>query len=712
MDRRRKASLMLAVAAVAVMTVGNTVLAVRNVATLHATMTRVMRSQSVLEALAQLLSTMQDAETGERGYVITGNPVYLTPYHLARGTLPERLQAVDSLTEGELDQQRLMPVLRGEVNDEVAQLEQTIALRATTGAAAATAGVSTGRGKAAMDSIRARIGAMRNNEDRELQRRHDDAIASRDNAEDGLWIAGVLELVTLAAAGWLVTRQFQREARATAALDAQKEQLRVTLASIGDAVITTDPAGAVTSINAVAAALTGWPGDQAVGEPLDRVFRIVNATSRQTVANPALRALREGAIVGLANHTVLLARDGNEYPIDDSAAPIRDAGGRVVGAVLVFRDITERYRNEQQLREADQRKDEFLALLAHELRNPLAPIRNALSVLRLGGDDPVTVTEASGIMERQLEHMVHLVDDLLDVSRITQNRLELRRAPIDVTSVIHAALETCGPALQDARHTLRLTLPAEPLYVDADRTRLAQTVSNLVNNAIKYTDRGGRIWVSALRDDADAVITVRDSGIGIPADMFDRIFEMFTQVDRSLERTRSGLGIGLPLVRHIVDMHGGSIRVHSAGPGLGSEFVVRLPTTPAPADAPTDAAAPTPHRSRRILIADDNVDNADTLAMMLRAMGHEVCVARDGAAALHEAEHFAPDVALLDIGMPQLNGYDVARAIRAAPWGRDLLLVALTGWGQDEDRRRSHDAGFDHHLVKPVEVRALEEILA
>jgi PAS domain S-box-containing protein len=713
MTRNTRLVLLLGVAAVAVMTVGNTLLAVRNVAALQGTMTRVMRSQSVLEALDQLLSTMQDAETGERGYIITGLPVYLTPYHAARGTLPDRLHAVDSLTRAEPDQQAVVPVLRGDVDNEVAQLEQTIALRAGGDAAAAIAAVNTGRSKADVDSIRARLATMQRNEDLELQHRRDEAVASRDEAEDALWLAGLLQLVTLATAAWLVMRQLKREARAAADLYAQKEQLRVTLASIGDAVITTDPAGAITSVNAVAAALTAWPEAQAIGEPLDRVFRIVNAATRQPVADPVERALREGAIVGLANHTVLIARDGTECPIDDSAAPIRDARNHVVGAVLVFRDITERYRNEQQLRDADQHKDEFLALLAHELRNPLAPLRNALAVMRLSGHDAASVAETGGIMERQLEQMVHLVDDLLDVSRITQNRLALRRAPVDVSSIIHSALETCGPPLEDARHTLTLTLPAQPLYIDADRTRLAQTLSNLINNAIKYTDRGGRIWVAATADDRDVVITVRDSGIGVPADMFDRIFDMFTQVDRSLERSRGGLGIGLPLVRHIVTMHGGSIRVRSPGAGLGSEFIVRLPAIPAPAPASPDAATDNGigKRTRRILVADDNADNADTLAMMLRMMGHDVCVARDGDAALYEAEHFAPDIALLDIGMPKLNGYEVARAVRAAPWGQDMVLVALTGWGQDEDRRRSSEAGFDHHMVKPVEIPTLEAVL-
>ncbi|HEY8062566.1 MAG TPA: ATP-binding protein, partial [Gemmatimonadales bacterium] len=351
-------------------------------------------------------------------------------------------------------------------------------------------------------------------------------------------------------------------------------------------------------------------------------------------------------------------------------------------------------------------------VLAHELRNPLAPLRHALEILHLAHDDSSAVEQVGGIMERQLQHMVRLIDDLLDVSRIAGNRLELRREPVDIAAVVHSALETCGPLLSQSQHTLKLTLPPHPLHVDADRGRLAQAFANLLNNAVKYTEEGGRIWLTVERDGGEVVVVVRDSGMGIPAKMLERIFEMFVQVDGSLERAQGGLGIGLQLVKRIVEMHGGSVVAESPGAGKGSQFTVRLPVVLTPA-ATTKPVVGTRggDRRRRILVADDNPDAGDTLAMMLRMMGHDVCVARDGIEALDEGARFHPDIALLDIGMPKLNGFETARRIRLTDWGRDVVLVALTGWGQEDDRRRSQEAGFDHHMVKPVELATLESVL-
>ena len=782
----------------------------------------------------------------------------------------------------------------------------------------------------------------------------------------------------------------------------QKELLRVTFASIGDAVITTDAAGCVTFLNAVAESLTGWMVREAVGQPLGSVFRIVNEQSRLPVENPATKVLQDGRIVGLANHTVLIAKDGGERPVDDSAAPIRDDEGRVVGCVLIFRDITERRRLEheladdtarvqsivnnvidgiiaidehgtvvafnpaakrifgyseaeavgqnvkslmpepfqsehdgylasylrtgqariigigrevagrckdgstfsmelavgeywlgerryftgivrditarkkaearlrllldaaalllhaddpdamlrnlfsqvglhlgldtyfnymadqsgdalrlvssagvpeeslrdvsrleygqaicgtvaqfrepivatqlqqsddpkaqlvksfgvrayacnplladgkllgtlsfgsrsrdefdadelellstlshyvavayerlrlvRELREADQRKDRFLATLAHELRGPLAPLSNMLEVMKRAEGDGGLIRQAQDTMDRQLRQLVRLVDDLLDVSRISSDKLELRLEDLDLTPIVQQAVETCRSLAREANQALHWAAPREPIRVRADAARLVQVFGNLLANACKYTPAGGQIFISVERQGSDVVVTVKDTGVGIPAEMLQRVFDMFTQVDRTLDRSQLGLGIGLSLVKRLVEMHGGSVSAASDGVGKGSEFTVRLPiivesTTAAQPRNQRDAPQPT---GLRVLVVDDNQDSASSMAMLLKIRGNEIAVAHDGSEAVEMAERFAPDMVLLDLGLPMLDGYGAARQIRQQPWGKQMMLVALTGWGQDEDRRKSKEAGFDHHLVKPVDHNSLMILL-
>jgi len=751
-----------------------------------------------------------------------------------------------------------------------------------------------------------------------------------------------------------------------------REVLRVTLRSIGDAVITTDLAGRVSSMNDAAQSLTGWTVADARGQPLDRVFHIVNEDSRQIVASPAMRALRDGVVVGLANHTLLVRKDGSECPIDDSAAPIRDENGQVSGCVLIFRDVsvqrrldqsrtgqlitarllaaivessddaiisktlqgtiqswnaaaervfghraetaigqhislvipperiaeedriierlklgeriehfeTERLRADGQrirvsltispirndagevvgaskvardvtrqrlaeaerekfvtlvenstdfvamfdlqgmpffvnragllkvglddvdaarrtplaefffpedrrrildaflpsvlqrghgeievrfrnfateqarwmafkvltlkdkagqsialatvsqdvterkhlednlrrlasdLSEADRRKDEFLATLAHELRNPLAPLSNMLAVMQRAEGDAGVMQRARDTMQRQLGQLVRLVDDLLDLNRITHNRLELRPGPVELSTVIRQAIEASQPLIEAAGHQLHVTMPAEPIHLRADPARLTQVFANLLNNSIKYTRHGGTIELAAQREGDQVRVSVKDSGIGIPRDKLERIFDMFTQVRRPIEQPQEGLGIGLTLVKRLLQMHGGSIEARSDGEERGSEFVVRLPVVAAPLATAEPPPAAAPLRGRRILVVDDNTDAALSLAMLLEMTGNTAFTAHDGAAALEAAERYRPDVLLLDIGLPKLSGHDVCRHLRAQPWGQDIVVIALTGWGQEHDRRRSHDAGFDGHLVKPVDYDALSQLLA
>ena len=624
----------------------------------------------------------------------------------------------------------------------------------------------------------------------------------------------------------------------------ERERLRITLASIGDAVISTDAEGRVMYLNGVAEALTGWPQAEAVGRPLPEVFQIVNEQTRRPADNPALQALQQGTVVGLANHTVLIARNGREWPIDDSAAPMLDESGAPVGVVLVFRDVTERRRDEEAqarlaaivesshdaiisktldstirtwnagaerlfgykaeeavgqsitliippdrlneekeilsrisrgeriehyetvrmakdgrridisltispirdaeghiigaskiardvterrqseealreameaLREADRRKNEFLALLAHELRNPLAPLRNGLQVMRLASGNENVIAKTRDMMDRQLSHMVRLIDDLLDISRIGSNKMELRRSRVLLADIVSSAVETARPALDAAGLELRVSLPPEPVHLNADLTRLAQVFGNLLNNSAKYTERGGRVRLTAKRAGDEISVAVQDTGIGIPAYALSTIFDLFSQVDRSIERSTGGLGIGLALVKGLIEMHGGTVEAESPGQDQGSTFTVRLPILEnrpvPPARIPAGERRDSSGSKRRILVVDDNLDSAESMTMMLQLLENEVRTAHDGLTAVELAEQFRPQVILMDIGMPNLNGYEATQRIREQPWGHGVVIIALTGWGQEEDRTRSKEAGCDGHMVKPVNLPDLEKLL-
>ncbi|HEX5069684.1 MAG TPA: PAS domain S-box protein [Vicinamibacterales bacterium] len=498
------------------------------------------------------------------------------------------------------------------------------------------------------------------------------------------------------------------------ALIKERELLATTLASIGDAVIVTDTAGRVATLNHRAQALTGWSQDQAAGKDLATVFHIVNEHTRETVENPVHKALRSGAVVGLANHTVLIDRNGIEWPIDDSAAPIRQSDGSILGVVLVFRDIAERRRTEAALRAADRRKDEFLAVLSHELRNPLAPISMAVAMLRHHESLDPQAQELRDVIDRQTRQLSRLLDDLLDISRIASGKIAPRIDRMSLLLAVRSAIETARPHLDAAGQTLALHAPDEPIELDGDLGRLAQVFSNLLNNASKYSERGSEIRVVVERRGDAAVVRVIDAGRGIPGHELPRIFEMFAQVGPPDGRGRGGLGVGLWLAKTFVELHHGQIQVRSEGAGHGSEFIVTLPlpgsTREARRESP-QAPAVEALPPKRVLVTDDNVDAAYMLAETLRLAGHDIRTANDGEAALQIAHEFQPDVAIVDIGMPLVDGYEVARRLRGE-FGRNITLLALTGWGQDADRKRAADAGFDRHLTKPVDVPELFRALA
>jgi PAS domain S-box-containing protein len=620
-----------------------------------------------------------------------------------------------------------------------------------------------------------------------------------------------------------------------------RELLRVTLHSIGDAVIVTDEAGRVRTLNPEAERITGWKQDECIGMPLANVFHIVHEQSGAPVESPVDNVLRHGGVSGLASYTVLVAKDGTRIPIDDTASailgksgplqgvvlvfrdvtgaraaeraqthlaaivhysgdaivtkdlngivqtwnaaaeklfgyrpdeiigksitmllpperlheeaeilarlragqsserletvrvtkdgrrlyvsvnisPLRDRDGHIIGASKIVHDITDRKiaevalrEREETLREVDRRKDEFLAVLSHELRNPLAPIRMAVSLLRRRGSTDPEERALHDVIDRQAAQLARLLEDLLDVNRIRSGKIALRREPINLGDAVSRGLESVAPQIVAKRQELTVDLPQEVVWVNADATRMTQVAANLLSNASKYTGREGHIALSLTYSDKEAVLRVRDSGVGISNEQMTRIFDMFAQASPSLDRSEGGLGVGLAITRMLVELHGGTVEVHSEGAGRGSEFIVRIPALPAPAKhaaapRPSGAASAVPHR---VLVADDNVDSAEMLAEALRELGHEVRVAFDGAATVVEAESFAPDVAFLDIGMPKLNGYDVCRKLRNR-FGDSITLVAVTGWGQEADRRRAKEASFDHHLTKPVDLTAVEKLI-
>jgi signal transduction histidine kinase/ActR/RegA family two-component response regulator len=367
-----------------------------------------------------------------------------------------------------------------------------------------------------------------------------------------------------------------------------------------------------------------------------------------------------------------------------------------------------------QLSEGNRRKSEFLATLAHELRNPLAPIRTGLEVLKLADGQPELAAHTRQVMERQMRQLITLVDDLLDVSRITRGKLELRKCRVKLSDVVQSAVESSTPLIHEAGHQLSVDVPQQAIHLDADPHRLAQVLANLLNNAAKYTPEGGQISLTAERQGSDVVIAVRDNGLGIPAELQTRVFEMFTQIDRPVEKGYTGLGIGLTLVKSLTELHGGRVEVRSDGPNLGSEFTVRLPiyVEAQPTEQLPSFPEAAPSRRLRVLIVDDNEAAIDMLGIIVKMLGNEVRTAADGQQAVGAAREFLPDVVLMDIGMPKMNGYEAAREIRQQSWGQRMLLVALTGWGQDEDKRRTREAGFDHHLVKPADPSELQRLFA
>lgn len=526
----------------------------------------------------------------------------------------------------------------------------------------------------------------------------------------------------------LVLFDIQRRKLAEEELRDKANRLRSIVDHVVDGIVTIDEKGRIESFNPEAEKLFQHKADAIAGQDFKNLLAEQFHADFESRLEGYLRTSQEHSD-GRTREMVGKRSDGSTFPIELALNAFEHQSKRYLTGII--HDVTERKRLEESLQQriqalagADRQKDEFLAMLAHELRNPLGPVRNAVEIMRLGSKDPATVNRAREMLDRQVKQMTRIVDDLIDVSRIIEKKIQLRKERVVLSDIFETALETCRSMIEGRGHRLQVNLPKEPMILEADPARMTQILVNLLNNASKFTDPGGQIWLSAERvaekeSNANAFgtleIRVRDSGVGMAANLLPQIFEMFTQGERTIDRRQGGLGIGLSLVRSLVQMQGGVVEARSAGPGRGSEFIVRMPLADVRKPEPPAKVEPAPAaktaKSKRILVVDDSRDQAQSLGLLLKLLGHDVRTDYDGATALETAKQFKPDIVLLDIGLPKMNGYEVARRIREIPALKNVLLVAQTGWGQEEHRRRSIEAGFDHHFVKPVSIESLEEIL-
>jgi PAS domain S-box-containing protein len=751
----------------------------RTMTTLSAGIERRAHTYQVLTQTEELLKTLVDAETGTRGYVITGVESYLEPYREAQRNFPQQFARLRQLTNDNSNHQPRLDLLERLSKEKFDVLQEGIDVRRTQGLSAITDRAQTGRGRLLMDQMRLIVKEIKNEEGHLLQQLNAALQSEISRTPAVIGLGSVLGILALALANMAILREIKRRsaaedsleqanaelearvaartaelseanhalreemarrAEAEAAERRQREWWRVTLSSIGDAVITTDDEGRINYINSTAQALTGWTLEEASGQPLDRVFNIVNEQSRLPVESPISKVLREGVVVGLANHTALIAKDGSEVPIDDSGAPIRDDHGRILGAVLIFRDITAQKLSEQareqllasehrareQAEHATHLKDEFVAMVSHELRAPLNAILGWARLLRAGKLDAEATVKAVETIERSAESQARLIADLLDISRIITGKLQLEIRTIDSTAAARAALEIVTPAAEAKGVQLISDLDPDTSFISGDADRLQQVIWNLLSNAIKFTPRGGLVKVRLMRDQSHVVITVRDTGQGIEPEFLPHVFDRFRQADSSSVRKHGGLGLGLAIVRQLVELHGGTIAAHSDGIGHGATFTIRLPIMPLRVQATTfDPSTQTGEWRLRldanpllkgltILIVDDEEDARHMLAHLLIGYGAKVTAASSAAQALEILNQQQLDLMVSDIGMPEMDGYSLIRRVRElkiGPGGK-LPAIALTAYAQAQDRLRALAAGFQHHVPKPVEPAELAAVIA
>jgi PAS domain S-box-containing protein len=688
----------------------------------------VVRTQRVLAATQDLLGHLLDAETGQRGFLITGNEAYLHPYEAGREAMRSDVDRLQQLLGDDPAQARSLQSLAVLATMRLDELQRTIDARRVEGADAATALVANDIGRLTMDRLRALLGQMDADVRAHLTTRLRERRVERRRVGNLLAAGAFAGFAVLLGAVLALNAAARQRLRAERRLRQSEQRLRTTLRSIGDAVIATDTAGRIVFINPAAQALTGWDERVAIGEPLERVFTIIHEDTRAPVESPAATVLREGVVVGLGNHTVLLARDGREVPIDDSGAPIRDADGTMMGVVLVFRDVTDRrameWEREARLRaetaiasataareaaeSANLAKDQFLAVLSHELRSPLNVIVSWLAALRRGLSG-AQLERALDTLERNVRLQAQLINDLLDVSRIVSGKLSLERGPFDLGAVVRTGIDNARPIA--AARDIALHAELAPLQgsVVGDPRRLLQVVTNLLTNALKFTPGGGRIDVRLTQRGRAACLEVTDTGAGIAPEFLPHVFDRFRQSDEGEAAGHGGLGLGLSIVKHLVERHGGTVEARSDGRGRGAQFAVCLPLDDAPvAQAAAGEAPPAGEADLgglHVLVVDDDADTREGLRLALEVYGARVTVAGSITAALSQLTGERPDAIISDIGMPGGTGLDLIRTVRAQLG--NLPAIAISGYASREDRAAALAAGFTEHLTKPVDLAVL-----
>ena len=674
------------------------------------------KRRQALSVLDEIFSTVQDAETGQRGFIITGDENYLEPFTAAQARLPQVMQRLRQLGDTGVPPSDAAELDRT-ISDKFDELGRTLELRRQAGFESALATIQAGSGKAAMDKIRAVVARIREQQEGQLQKEgHDSEIATRERTIVFLGSAAVTLLV-LAWGSLRIRRAI--EDRNSAIIERQQERdlLSTTLASIGDCVIVTDPAGRITFMNAVASAVTGWTFEEAKGRPLKEIFRIINEESRQAVDDPVEKVIRTGAIVGLANHTVLIRKDGSEVPIDDSGAPIRAPEGELEGVVLVFRDFSETKETQRQLLEAketaeaaNRAKDNFIAMVSHELRTPLTPVLATLNLWEMNENLGTDLRNDVQMLRRNIELEARMIDDLLDLTRMSRGILSIRPEVVDVHTALHQLVSLHDSEIQGKRLNLSMQTGAKRHFVQADATRLHQVIWNILRNAINFTDYKGSLGIETVDEGEQIAITIHDSGVGMSPETLSRVFMPFEQADRARSEQYGGLGLGLSISYALAKQMGGTLTAESEGLGKGSQFMLRLPSLKEGAVAPKPAKpAPETTSKRKILIVEDHLDTALALTRLLKSKGHEVRTASTIQAARSAFESGGIDLVICDIGLPDGTGYDFLKSIRA---NSDVQAIALTGFGMSSDIDRALEAGFDSHLTKPVDMSRLEAAIA
>jgi PAS domain S-box-containing protein len=678
--------------------------------------------REAIDNLDETVSTLKDAETGQRGFILTGDEKFLGPYLEASGRLPALMEKVQSTRRAGVDASDSVH-LKELIDKKMAELQSTIDLRKTAGFEAAAEMVRSGQGRRIMDDLRAAVKKLTAEQQAGLLK--DVALSDATTRTRTLvfFLTACLNMGFLAWAYQRIARLLRQRQDALAAahergreLQQQKDLLSVTLASIGDCVIVTDNEGLINFMNAEAARVTGWTFAEARGRPAGDVFQILNEESREAVESPVAKVMRDGVVVGLANHTLLIRKDGSEIPIDDSGAPIRDADGRLCGVVLVFRDFSEHRKNEIELRKAkveaetaNKAKDQFLAMLSHELRTPLTPVLATLNLWEASEDVPSFLRNDVQMLRRSIELEARIIDDLLDLTRIARGMLSFSPENTDVHALIEFLTGLSQSELQEKQLKLHLNLNAEQHHIHADAARLQQVLWNIVRNAIKFTDAKGEITVATSNDDKDNVsIEISDTGIGMTRETISRLFIPFEQADTTRSSRYGGLGLGMAISSALVELLEGTLVAKSAGLGRGSIFTATFQTTEPPEKDTVTEAPPSIRGKTRLLLVEDHADTARALTRLLESRGYEVRAANSVAAAVKVAGEEKFDLYLCDLGLPDGTGFDFIA--KAKEFG-DTPAIALTGFGMQQDVMRAQEAGFAAHLTKPVNLQKLESTI-